>query len=59
MAKKDKPQDVAVPGFWLLVLGALGTAGLVVFNFGKDVGAYEERLAQLERRVDNPVENIN
>lgn len=49
MARKREPQHLAIATFVLAVLIALGGLGTVVFGIGKDVGAYEERLAQLER----------
>lgn len=52
MAKKSQPQHLAIATFLLALLGVLGTAGVVVFNAGKDVGAYEERLARLERQTN-------
>ena len=57
MARKRKPLDV---GFWGVILtgiGLLGAGALVVFEAGKEFGAVEERVAQLERQqaaLDRP-----
>jgi hypothetical protein len=53
MAKKAHTQHLAVWTFVLAALCALGGAGVLVFNVGKDIGAYEERLVQLERRTSD------
>lgn len=50
MARKRDTQHLGTATFALTLLGVLGAAGMVIFGIGKDVGAYEERLAQLERR---------
>ena len=59
MAKKGYPQDLAVPGFWLGVLVAAGGAAAWIYDLGKSDGALEERVAQLEQRVENPVGQIS
>ena len=49
MAKKRDIPNLGTWTFGLLVAGMLGTAALAIFDFGKDVGRMEERVAQLER----------
>lgn len=53
MAKKAQTKHLGIATFVLAALCALGGAGVLVFNVGKDVGAYEERLVQLERRTSD------
>ena len=54
MARKRDPQHLAIATFALAAIGALGVLGSAIFEIGKDVGAYEERLARLERGADRP-----
>lgn len=56
MARKRDTQHLAVTAIVLTAIGMLGVAGMVIFSIGKDVGAYEERLAQLERDRDGLVQ---
>ena len=52
MARKRDTQHLAVTAIALTAIGMLGVAATAIFSIGKDVGAYEERLAQLERDRD-------
>jgi len=52
MAKKSNRFDYGMAGLLLTALMGLGSLGLLIFHVGKDVGVYEERLAQLEQRVE-------
>ena len=52
MAKKSNRFDYEKAGFHLTVGMALVSLGVFLFNWGKDEGIQEQRLTQLEQRVE-------
>ena len=56
MAKKSRQFDSGIAAFALALAVAAAGLCLFIFNVGKDVGKYQERIAQLERRAEQSVE---
>lgn len=52
MAKKSRQFDYGKAGFHLTLGMALLSLGVFLFNLGKDEGIKEQRLTQLEQRVE-------